>query len=56
MFAIIVNPEFLHSIYGVGEKLIQELQTWNESLSNKILLESFSSAGILPIIGTKQDN
>ena len=48
IFSIITNPDFLNSIYGVGEKLIQEIQTWIKNPHNKILLENFSSYHLLP--------
>ena len=48
VFTIITNPEFLSSIYGVGEKLIQELHEWKTNSKNELLLEQFSSYGILP--------
>ena len=47
-FAIISNPEFLTSIYGVGEKLIQELHDWYTDLESQELLSSFSKYGISP--------
>lgn len=48
IFTIITNPDFLRSIYGVGEKLIQELQEWKTNSKNELLLEQFSSYGVLP--------
>lgn len=47
-FAIISNPEFLESIYGVGDKLIQELQDWYSDPESQILLWTFSQYGISP--------
>lgn len=47
-FAIISNPDFLQSIYGVGDKLIQEIQDWYKDPDNQLLLSVFSKYGISP--------
>ena len=48
IFTIINNPEFLESIYGVGEKLIQEIHEWYNDPESQTLLSAFSKYGILP--------
>lgn len=41
VFSILQNPDFLQSIYGIGEKLIQEIQERCQDKANIILLEQF---------------
>ena len=48
IFTIISNPKFLESIYGVGEKLIQEIHEWYNDPESQTLLSAFSKYGILP--------
>lgn len=50
MFEAITTTEFLESIYGVGEKLIIELQEWYINPINKTLLSNFDRYGINPTL------
>jgi len=46
---VITNEEFLSSVFGVGDKLIQELQSRYNSPTNKKLLKEFQKYGISPL-------
>lgn len=54
-FAVITTREFLTSIYGVGEKLIIEIQERYSHKKNKDLLNNFAQYGIIPQLPTQEN-
>lgn len=52
-FSIITNQEFISSIFGIGDKLIEELLTRYTDKSNKKLLKTFQKYWLTVNLGTK---
>ena len=52
----ITNSDFLSSIYGIGDKLIQELQNRHQNTNNQNLLKQFEKYGISPLLPTTRSS
>jgi NAD-dependent DNA ligase len=56
LFQTISSPEFLASIYGIGETLTQELDQRSHTTSNIKLLKQFEHHGITPLLPTTHNS
>ncbi len=53
VFEVINNPEFIWSIFGIGDKLIEELSARYTDPDNKKLLKAFQKYWLIVNLGTK---
>ena len=56
LFQTISSPEFLASIYGIGETLTEELDQRSHTTSNIKLLKQFEHHGITPLLPTTHNS
>ncbi|MBU0627039.1 hypothetical protein KKG31_03475 [Patescibacteria group bacterium] len=46
LVVVMTNAEFLREIYGVGEKMVEEILKFFDSKENKILLQRLEKSGL----------